>query len=561
MLRRLHIRNFAIIDQLEIEFDRGLSILSGETGAGKSILIDALGLVLGDRADKAFVSESAKQAEITAEFEAVDRRAVTAWLDDQAIEAGDEIIVRRVIGRDGRSRALVNGVSVAIQNLRALGEALIEIHGQHAHQLLTRPTTQREIVDRFGVANKSLQKVSDCFATWQVAEKTYTDLKTAAADRDNRLEYLRFQLDEFERHAESLTDFQALQSERDRLRHADRLQAAADAAAAAVYDDETANAQSLVASATSALAGLSEYADEVADIEQLLSEAEASLQEAGFSLQRFAEGLSSDPTRQLKLDDTLAAITELARKHRCEVPELSGLAEKFSEEANQLDALDVELEALAETRNKALKSYQKAARALSRERQAAAAQLEPEVTAAMQELGMVGGRLAIEIKSDEQHFAANGMDSILFLVSANAGREPQPLGKVASGGELSRISLAVQVITADVTSTPTMVFDEVDAGIGGGVAEIVGARLREIGTDRQVLCVTHLPQVASQGHQHFQISKISDGKSTHTQIRELSMKARIDEIARMLGGVDITAKSRAHAKEMLDGASRLSRSA
>lgn len=561
MLRRLHIRNFAIIDQLEIEFDRGLSILSGETGAGKSILIDALGLVLGDRADKAFVSESAKQAEITAEFEAVDRRAVTAWLDDQAIEAGDEIIVRRVIGRDGRSRALVNGVSVAIQNLRALGEALIEIHGQHAHQLLTRPTTQREIVDRFGVANKSLQKVSDCFATWQVAEKTYTDLKTAAADRDNRLEYLRFQLDEFERHAESLTDFQALQSERDRLRHADRLQAAADAAAAAVYDDETANAQSLVASATSALAGLSEYADEVADIEQLLSEAEASLQEAGFSLQRFAEGLSSDPTRQLKLDDTLAAITELARKHRCEVPELSGLAEKFSEEANQLGALDVELEALAETRNKALKSYKKAARALSRERQAAAAQLEPEVTAAMQELGMVGGRLAIEIKSDEQHFAANGMDSILFLVSANAGREPQPLGKVASGGELSRISLAVQVITADVTSTPTMVFDEVDAGIGGGVAEIVGARLREIGTDRQVLCVTHLPQVASQGHQHFQISKISDGKSTHTQIRELSMKARIDEIARMLGGVDITAKSRAHAKEMLDGASRLSRSA
>ncbi len=561
MLQSLHVKHFAIIDELEVEFGPGLTILSGETGAGKSILIDALGLVLGDRADKSVVTQSAKQAEITAVFSTAGLSDVGDWLDEQAIEVDDELIIRRVIGRDGRSKALVNGVTVALQNLRQLGDGLIEIHGQHAHQLLTRAVTQRDLLDRFARAQSDTDKVAGQFANWEAASAAYEQFRQQAADRDNRLEFLRFQKDELDKYADALVHYEKLESERDRLRHADQLKLAADTAAGAVYDNENANAQSLVASAAQALSAVREFAPEIGEVEQLLGEAEASLQEAGLSLQRFAGELSADPARQLELDDTLAAIRELGRKHRCDAAELGPLAAKFESEIHQLESVDVELATLKEAADEALAQYLKAGRALSKKREKAAAKLQKSVSDAMQELGMRGGVFEVNVATDEDRITATGMDNVHFLVSANPGRAPQPLAKVASGGELSRISLAVQVITADVTATPSMVFDEVDAGIGGGVAEIVGARLREIGAERQVLCVTHLPQVASQGHHHFQISKITDGKSTHTGVRELSMKARIDEVARMLGGVEITAKSRAHAKEMLDSASKISRSA
>lgn len=552
MLSQLQVKDFAIIDELSVEFDRGLTILSGETGAGKSILIDALSLVLGGRADKTMVAEGAKQAEITAVIDIREGSPAADWLTDQALANDEnELILRRVISADGRSRAFANASPINLQSLSELGESLVEIHGQHAHQLLTRADTQRDLVDRFGSLLPLAKSVADAYATVRDAETLYAELVDKVKNRAQRAEFARFQLQELEALGDTLAEFDTRVAERDKLAHVDKLAVASRSAIDALYDDETGNALGLIARAISAIDDVTEIAPELAGATQLLGEADAAVQEAADSVRRYAADLSHEPARRDQLENEIAAVREAARKHGCEVAQLDEQRREFAKELSDLDDTDDRLATLDAARTQARKDYFSLSRKLSRARLKFAKKFSIAVSEAMQGLGMAGGNFVAELSSDADAVARNGSDKVDFLVSANAGRTPRALAKVASGGELSRISLAIQVIAADVAATPTMIFDEVDSGIGGGVAEIVGQRLRQLGESRQVLCVTHLAQVASCGHQHFRITKMSDERTTRTRLVGLDAKDRVDEIARMLGGTEITKKSLAHANEML----------
>ena len=553
MLTALTIRDFAIIDALELTLRPGLTVLTGETGAGKSIMVDALQVLCGARAGAELIRHGAERADISATF---DLRGappeLSAWLEQQAL-ADDELIVRRLLSADGRSRAWLNGQPVPLQLLREAGNLLIDIHGQHEFQSLTRAPRQRDLLDEYGALAPQLQAVAEAYRRWRTLHARERELAEAARDRDARLDLLRHQVGELRALELAAGELERLSEERLRLAHRGRLAEAAQGALALLYQDETHNAHSAVGRALQELRAAAALDAQLAPIIALAQEAEVNLREAARELERYAQDLELDTARQDAVESRLAAIEELARKHRLTPAELPERAAQLEADLERLERAAVDLHAVRGELAEALSQYRRHADSLSSARSAAAQALGATVTQHMQALGMVGGRFEVALGARAEEPAPHGADEVEFRVSANPGQPVRSLAKVASGGELSRLSLAVEVASS-ARETRCMVFDEVDSGIGGAVAEIVGRELRALGERGQVLCVTHLPQVASQGHQHLRVAKLTDGRATRTSLSELSETERIEELARMLGGVDVTATAREHAREMLRGA-------
>ncbi len=541
MLTHLQLRDLVLVDQAELELKPGLTALTGETGAGKSIVVDALLLISGGRAAGDVVRQGAERAEVAAGFDALPP-AAKAWLESQAIEHNGDLVVRRVIGADGRSRAYVNGQMVPMQALRELTEFLIEIHGQQEFQRLVNRGAQREMLDEH-LADRGLREaVSELYERYRARRRDFESLESAAENRDSRLDLLRYQLAELKAEVTTVAAIEELFVDQKRIAGRGRLAAAARTALTAAYEADGDSAHDLLGRAHAALR-------HVGDADPTLAPAATLLEEA--LINNYLDVLDIDPARQEEIERHAAALEALGRKHRVGVLDLPEQLSRIETELAALDNAELSLAALEAELATLTREYRAAAQRLTSARKAAADHLSRHITQLMQGLGMAGGRFAVSITPNDAEFGAQGSDDIEFLVSANPGQAPKSLARVASGGELSRISLAVQVAAAAKTSALCMVFDEVDAGIGGAVAEIVGRQLRDLGERAQVLCVTHLAQVASQAHSQFRVTKLSDGKITRTSVKTLGPLERVDEIARMLGGIDITEQARAHAREML----------
>lgn len=552
MLSELTIRNFAIIDDLSLSLARGMTVLSGETGAGKSILIDALGLLLGDRADSDAVRDGEARAEITAAFVLHDAQQAQQWLREYALDDGDNAILRRVISREGRSRNWINGAPVNARDLAALGEFLVDIHGQHEHQSLLKSPVQRNILDAHGAHTKHLQAVAAKHIALNALEQRIADLEQLDASGQSRLELLRYQVNELQALNLQADALEKLEAEHRRLGNAERLISEGQSALNLLYDNEDNAAINLLGAAERLLIDLSEIEPDFVQAVEMATGARIQTAEAADSLRRQLEQLELDPQRLAEIDSRLAEIQDIARKHHCRPRELPEYTQRLNTELDELENAQELLQKLYAQQQQALTNYHAAAKALHQARVKAGAGLATEVSATISGLGMPQGEFAVAVEFEEHRPpSVHGLDRISFLVSANPGQKARPLEKVASGGELSRISLAIQVAAAASTRVPTLVFDEVDAGIGGGVAEIVGRLLRRLGADRQALCVTHLPQVAAQAQQHLVVAKTVSKNHTRTQITALDAAARVQELARMLGGMDITEQTRAHASEML----------
>ena len=555
MLINMQVRDFAIVDRISVEFDPGMTVLTGETGAGKSILVDALGLVLGERGNAQLVRSGAKRAEFSAEFDISDLSFVRAWLDEQSLDEENECLLRRVINADGRSRAFINGNAVPVQQLKSVGELLVDIHGQHFHQSLARRPIQRDLLDYFGGLAAEREQTSAAFIEWQALAERLRKISDADVDRASRLDLLTFQLQELQTLNLGPAEGGELARERQRLSNSGRLADGTAVALAGLFDDDSSNANRLVAEAARSIEGLVEFDGELQAVVEMLETAGIQIAEAADTLRRYGASIDMDPARRDWVEERLDAIQSLSRKHRVSADELPGLQQTLQQELDELNNADERGRELEQKLVAANEQYMKLAESLSAKRRDAANRLSTAVTEAMHGLGMPGGEFEVRLTSlTEQDARAHGLDGIEFLITANPGQPKMPLSKVASGGELSRMSLAIQVIASDGSAIPTMVFDEVDSGVGGGVAEMVGRRLAELGSSRQVLCVTHLPQVASLAAQHFRISKVTDGKATRTTVQPLGRDERIDELARMLGGVEITEKTLDHAAEMLSEA-------
>ncbi len=553
MLVHLQIRDFAIIDAVELEFAGGLTALTGETGAGKSIIVDAVMLALGGRASADSIRHGAARAEITATFDAGDDPAVRCWLEQQSIDCEDgELILRRVIGRDGRSRQYVNGQSLPAQSVRELGELLIDIHGQQEFQSLVRHDAQRILVDQHGGHDALLAPVADIAAEWQRLSAERSELVAMARDRGARLELLRYQVGELD--ALGLTDGEAdsLYAERARLANRGRLAESAQTALALAWDADGADAHALAARAAGQLRGAAALDPRLGEALQAIEGSLFGLREAGSLLGAYLEALDADPARHEHVEQRVAAIEDLARKHHVPAAELPQKRLELREQLLSLEQSESKQGDLDERIAGVRKSYDRAAATLSDARRNAAKRLATAVTSLMCQLGMPGGKFEIAVETDAMLAPTGaGADRVEFLVSANPGQPVKAVAKVASGGELSRISLAVQVAAAHRHGQSCMIFDEVDAGVGGGVAEIVGRQLHELGERGQVLCVTHLAQVASQAHHQLRVTKLTDGRTSRTTVTALGADERVEELARMLGGIEITRKAREHAREML----------
>ncbi|VAW72980.1 DNA repair protein RecN [hydrothermal vent metagenome] len=551
MLNSLHIRDFAIIDELEIELGRGMTTLTGETGAGKSILLDALGLLLGDRADAGTVRHGAERADLSASFDISQLDAASCWLEDQSLNLDAECQLRRVIAREGRSRAYINGTSVPLQLLRELGERLVDIHGQHEHQSLMKRDLQRQLLDRHGKHNSTLDKLAGLHRDWKQVQKTIDTIIGSGNDRDSRLEFLRFQLQELDELAPQTGEAETLHEQLARLSHAGQLLETCASHTEALYDADR-SAHGLLGQAVNDLAPLTAIDPSLKEASELFNNALIQLEEGVNLLRDYRDRVELDPQRQQEVEQRIDALHKVASKHHIEPETLPDFHQRLAGQLEQLEQADQRLDALEQQRKQLENDFQKTSAKLHKQRCKTAAQLSKQVSTAMQALGMQGGQLNVEITQNASgSLSPLGTDHIEFLVSANPGQPPAPLAKVASGGELSRISLAIQVIASEASDIPVLIFDEVDSGVGGAVADTVGQQLKALGAHRQVLCVTHLPQVASQAHQHLQVTKLTGDQSTRTHIRSLNAEEKVEEIARMLGGQKITKATLDHASEML----------
>lgn len=554
MLSHIHIRNFTIVEALELEFDDRMSALTGETGAGKSILLDALGLCLGDRAEADTIRPGTDRAEITAAFRIASGSDADRWLQDNELATEEDCLLRRVIQSNGRSRGFINGTPVPLQQLRELGEFLVDIHGQHAHQSLFRRDAQREALDGFGKHDQELADLDRRYRQLTAIEAEIRGLDGGQGDHQNRMDLLRFQVDELSALQLTPDSIAELDSEQRRLASAGDLLTKTQHILDALYEEEGSAQQALSHAATD-LQQLLRLDPSLSEAHELLSSALIQLEEGCNSLRRYADSMEMDPERLTWLEEQVSVLNDLARKHRVRMEELPERLEALSDELAQLENAEERLAILQQELAQADKDYRAAARALSAARTKSATALAKRVTRFVHELGMPGAEFAVKVHLDaDGRPSRHGLDSIEFLVRTNPGQSMGALNRIASGGELSRIGLAIQVATAKTGRIPTLIFDEADVGIGGAIAEVVGKQLRQLGRDRQVLCVTHLPQVAAQAHHHFQVSKRTKGKQTYTQVHPLSQKERIEEIARMLGGVEITPQTLSHAQEMLDKA-------
>jgi DNA repair protein RecN (Recombination protein N) len=550
MLLHLSIRDFVIVDRLELEFRRGFTALTGETGAGKSILIDALSLALGDRAGSEQVRSGAERADVTAEFAIDALPDLGQWVGEQALEGDpNRLLLRRVVDGNGRSRGFINGHAATVNQLREAGERLVDIHGQHAHQSLLKPEAQRLVLDAHAALLPLTRQAGDAHREWQRLCRARLDHQHNAAARNAEREQLGWQVEELSQLGLQPGDWETIQSEHGRLAHAASLIEGVRGAIDLLSESESA-ALGALSGALSRLRPLTEYDPALRETISLLESGEAQLRESAYALRHYADRVELDPARLREVEQRLEAAHGAARKLRVKPEALPELLVTLKQRLRDLE-ITSDLEALAKQEQSARSRYDSLASKLSAERGKAAARLSREVNAAMKELAMSGGRFEVELRSLLPDGSVTGNEQVEFLVSTDPASQPRALAKVASGGELSRISLAIQVITSKAAAVPTLIFDEVDAGIGGAVAEVVGRKLRTLGEERQVLCVTHLPQVAAQAREQWSVAKGTESGSARSRVAVLDQKSRIEEIARMLGGVAITATTRKHAAEML----------
>lgn len=557
MLLHLHIRNLAVVDEVELELSPGLTTLTGETGAGKSILVDALSLVLGERADSEAVRPGAQRAEISATFTVTSQSPAANWLSENDLDSDSdgetacpqECILRRVVTAEGRSRGYINGNSVAMQTLREIGSMLVDICGQQAHLSLGQPEVQRALLDRHGNNLDLVARHREAHRHWQEIKRSYDDLKASSSEQASRIDLLSFQVQELEA-------LDARPGEIDELEQAHRLAAnisriaeSTGAALQMLYENEQASAYDLTSRARSLLDDLSDLDPELASLARMLGDAEIQITEAADSLRHYLDKDQAETGDLVQLEARLAAMHDMARKHRVRPEELPELTTRLREELRKIENFDDTLAELHTQLEAAAAALDECSKKLTAARKKAGKSLAKRVTENIRRLGMPDGEFSVKITALDSP-AAHGADRIEFQVALNPGLPPGPLNRVASGGELSRVSLAINVGSND-SDTPTLIFDEVDAGVGGKTADTVGEELRKLAGISQVLCVTHLPQVASKGHHQFRVSKLSDGKSTRTRVTPLTEDERIEELARMLGGAEITRRTREHAAEML----------
>jgi len=550
-LRHISLRDFVIVRELDLNLSQGFSVLTGETGAGKSILIDALQMALGERADSGAVREGATRCEVSAEFDCPAQ--AHAVLEDAGFEVSDTLLLRRSVDTQGKSRAWVNGSQATATQLRALGEMLLDIHGQHAWQSLTRPDAVRGLLDAY--AGLNTEALKSAWLAWRQAQHAVQTARNAQDSLSREQERLVWQIGELDKLAPALDEWEDLNAQHTRLSHAQALIDAGQTAIGSLDGDES----SRLGSATGALGLLSQAIAQLQDqahvepefqsIAEVLQSSLAQAEDAAHSLQTYLRKTDLDPDRLKELDQRMSQWLSLARRYKRPPEELADLLASWKQELNALEAAS-DLEGLEAQEKSAAAAYQTEAKKLSQQRKKAAPKLAQAVTSAMQNLGMQGGRFEVALISLEQA-AQHGLEDIQFLVAGHAGSTPRPVGKVASGGELSRIALAIAVTTSELGEAGTLIFDEVDSGVGGAVAETVGRLMKQLGMHRQVLAVTHLPQVASCADHHLLVSKASGKEGVSSSVTPIAGEQRVTEIARMLGGEKLSATTLAHAREML----------
>ncbi len=550
MLTQLTVSNYAIAERVELQFSKGMTALTGETGAGKSIVLDALGLAMGGRADAGAVRHGAKRADITATFDVSNIPEASDWLSRHELDDSDDCILRRVISKDGRSRAYINGQPCPLNHLKELGGVLMDIHSQHQHQSLLRKDTHRKLIDEFAGVEALATDTREAWKAWSQTRQRLIERQQNADEAEAKLQLLRYQVEELDRLALEEGEQTLLEQEQAQLSQADAVLHNSHQAALLCTEGET-SAADLVRQALQQLEQLPVGVSALADTIEMLNEAQIQISEAGDNLRHFVEDYEADPARLAEVEERLSAIYQMARKHRIVPEELPELHQRLSAELAELDAGEGSLEQLEAELENQRKHFDELAGQLSDARAKAAAELDLRVAAELAQLSMPNMQFITHLnRNNDGEPTPQGLEEVEFLVSANPGQPARPLAKVASGGELSRISLAIQVVVAQTSTTPTLVFDEVDVGIGGGTAEVVGRLLRTLGDNGQVLCVTHLPQVAAQCHQHLFVSKFTEQDATFSKIETLDDQGRISEVARMLGGVDMTDHTIAHAREM-----------
>jgi DNA repair protein RecN (Recombination protein N) len=552
MLLNLSITDLAVVKSLNLDLHTGMSVLTGETGAGKSILLTALGLALGDRADSGYIRPECKRAEINLEFDLSDAPHAQQWLQANDLDDEQQCLIRRVINEDGRSKAYINNRSVTLQSLQELSEQLVEIHGQHAHLTLLHSDEQRRLLDVFAKNQALVDSLNSCYRQWHTAHQELHALLKASTDQTEREQLLRYQIDELQQLDLANFNYAALLEEHTKLANLEQILTIGQAQVECLYESDQQSVNQMLQHSINSLTQLCRYAPELQELCSMLTEAQIQTEEAALQLRRFLKVQDVDPQRMAMLEGQMEMIQKLSRKHRVSPDALPTTVTHIALELHGITHSGERIAELTTHTEQLHLHYAELAKTLSATRQHSAKKLQQQISDIIKELGMAQGEFLIDIAAQAVNTPKlNGLDTVTFLVSANPGLPPKSLAKVASGGELSRISLAIQVSTAHDKSTPTMIFDEVDAGIGGGIAEIVGQKLRRLSHNRQVLCVTHLPQVAAQAHQHLYVSKSYSTDVTASTVRLLEEPERIEEIARMLGGVKLTANTLAHAKEML----------
>ena len=556
MLRQLVINDLAVIDNLNIDFNSGMTVLTGETGAGKSILLDALGLILGNRADTNLIRGGADKTDITAIFSTSDNSSVSDKLIELELasnDAEDELFIRRTITKDGRSRAYINNTPVPVQSLREIGESLIDIHGQHAHQSLSKAKVQRELLDEFGSYQNLLNELQNTWQEWKQVNDQLDNFKTEGEDFEARLTLLSYQTEELEQLNIGNSEYKELSEEHKRLAHSQRLLDSCQSIISDLSESEAA-IDARLAVHQKEISELCQFDNELENINNLLDSATIQIEEASHELKGYLDKFDMDDNQLASIESRLDKLHELARKHKVKPEDLPEHLTLLTTQLNQLEGGQEQHELLLKKKDELTESYFKLAEKLTTERNNAAVKISEAITEKMHELA-IGGKFKIDLeKIEDQTPHQFGMDKISFLVSTNPGQPLRPITKVASGGELSRLSLAIQIIGSKDNGVPSLIFDEVDAGISGGVAEIVGKLLHSLAEHRQILCVTHLAQVASCGHHHLKVNKITKANETFTQVETLKQTERVNEIARLLAGMEITDESLANAAQMLESA-------
>jgi DNA repair protein RecN (Recombination protein N) len=551
MLAHLSVNNFAIVKSLQLELAQGMTTITGETGAGKSIAIDALGLCLGGRAEAGMVRQGEEKTEVCAAFVLDNNLLATRWLEDNELLDGSECILRRIISKDGRSRAFINGSPVPLSQLKALGQKLINIHGQHAHHQLMKSDYQLSMLDQYAGHGELISKSQQHYQQWRQAENQLKSLRQNSQENEAQKQLLEYQIKELDELAVAEGEFVELEAEHKRLSNSGELASNCQQAIELIYEGEEVNALGMLQSASSTLIQLAELDNTLAALPGMLDEAIIQLEETNSELRNYLDAIDVDPQRMAFVEERFSRIMSVSRKHHVMPEDLYTHHQDLLKQIEALDCSDEKLDALAEQVEKKKSRFLSSAEKLSKSRSRYGKELDKLISKSMHELSMEKAKFSIDIQRDEKNASPLGIDQVTFLVSTNPGQPMQPIAKVASGGELSRISLAIQVITAQKVDTPSLIFDEVDVGISGPTAAVVGKMLRTLGESTQVLCVTHLPQVAGCGHQQLFVAKQTKAGKTETQMHKLDQEQRVSELARLLGGSQITESTMANARELL----------